>query len=78
MQNVKNKIQEYLDNKIDLNELNIFFRQNVSFSDNEAIENARLDADIAVVGELTEQDKEDELISESELKENLKEYLKQI
>jgi len=76
MQNVKNEIEKYLNNKINLSELNTYFRENVPFSPDGVIEDIRLDADLTVEGELTQEQKEDELISENELKEKLKEYLK--
>lgn len=75
MQNVKNEIEKYLNNEINLSELNTFFRKNVPFSPNSIIEDIRLDADLTVEGELTQQQKEDELICEDELKTKLKEYL---
>jgi len=76
MQSVKNEIEKYLNNNINLSELNTYFRKNVPFSPDTIIEDIRLDADLTVEGELTDEQKEDELISENELKEKLKEYLK--
>ncbi len=76
MQNVKNEVEKYLNNEINLSELNTYFRKNVPFSPDTVIEDIRLDADLTVEGELTQEQKEDELISENELKEKLKEYLK--
>lgn len=78
MQSVKNKIEEYLNNKINLSDLNIYFRQNVPFSPNTAVENMRVYADMTVEGELSQSDIEDELISEQTLKEKLKKYLKKL
>lgn len=78
MQSVKNKIEEYLNNKINLSDLNIYFRQNVPFSPNTAIENMRVYADMTVEGKLSQSDIEDELISEQILKEKLKKYLKKL
>lgn len=76
MQNVKNKIEKYLNNEINLSELNTYFRKNIPFSPDTVIEDIRLDADLTVEGELNQEQKDDELISENELKEKLKEYLK--
>lgn len=78
MQSVKNKIEEYLNDKINLLDLNTYFRQNVPFSPNTAIENMRVYADMTVEGELSQNDIEDELISEQTLKEKLKKYLKKL
>ncbi len=79
MYDIKREIKKYLYNKISLSDLNVYFRENVPFSQNSIIEEIRLEADIAVEGELTKEEKEDGLISEQEFKNNiLKKFIKKL
>ena len=79
MYDIKREIKKYLYNKISLSDLNVYFRENVPFSQNSVIEEIRLEADIAVEGELTKEEKEDGLISEQEFKNNLlKKFIKKL
>lgn len=78
MQKTKNEIEKYLNNKISLSQLNDYFRKNVPFSSDSIIEEIRLEADLTVEGELTQEQKEDELISENDFRKNLKEYIKKL
>lgn len=78
MQNVKNKLTEYLNNEISLEELNTYFRKNVPYSGNNRVEDVRIAADLTVEGELTPEQKEDELIDESTLKKQIQNLLKDI
>ena len=79
MYDIKREIKKYLYNKISLSDLNVYFRENVPFSQNSIIEEIRLEADIAVEGELTKEEKEDGLISEQEFKNNIiKKFIKKL
>lgn len=78
MQSVINKLKQYLSDEINLDELNTYFQENVPFCGMSSIEEARLAADLTVVGELTPEQKEDELMDEKTFKAKLQEFLKQI
>ncbi len=78
MQNVKNKLTAYLNNEISLEALNTYFSKNVPYSGDNWIEDIRIAADLTVEGELTPEQKEDELIDEKTFKNKLKNLLKYI
>ena len=78
MQNVKHKLIEYLNNDISLKELNTYFSENVPYSGANWVEDVRLAADLTVKGELTPEQKEDELIDEKTLKNKIQNLLNHI
>ena len=78
MQNVRNKLIEYLNNDISLKELNTYFSENVPYSGDNWVEDVRLAADLTIEGELTPEQKEDELINEKTFKDKIQNLLKHI
>lgn len=78
MQDVINRLKQYLSGDLNLDDLNTYFRKNVPYSGNNWIEDVRLAADLTVEGELTPEQKEDELIDEKTFKTKLSELLKSI
>lgn len=78
MQDVINRLKQYLSDEINLDDLNTYFRENVPYSGKNWIEDVRLAADLTVEGELSSEQKEDELIDEKTFKIKLTKLLKSI
>lgn len=78
MKQLKEQLNKYLKGETDIDALNQYFVDEVPFSPDSGIEDLRLYADLTIEGELTEQDRKDQLISEKELKQKIKEYLKNL
>lgn len=77
MEKLKQVLERYLNNQITIKNLNDYFMFAVPFY-NAEVESLRLHADLTVEHELTEQDLLDELITEAELKQEIRLFLENL